>query len=171
MSPFFLGSLCYCKHPWLEAVRCSEELSVGCLQRQAATVVPGCASPLRQCRLMPVCFLSLWEVTTARTQTTSLLSKKKIIWHTCSPCWNLFEQASLKTKWWDLSENQALLMLLVLTFACSVGCLLNQLAGEKGHVLSLSPESSVLGSLRVSDSSLFHLDSKCCDPSLSLSFF
>lgn len=48
----------------------------------------------------------------------------------------------------------------------SVGCLLNQPAGEKGHVLSLPPESSVLGSLRVSDSSLFHLDSKCGDPSL-----
>lgn len=53
-SPFFLGSLCYCKHPWLEAVRCSEELSVGCLQRQAATVVPGCASPLKHCRFVPL---------------------------------------------------------------------------------------------------------------------
>lgn len=38
----------------------------------------------------------------------------------------------------------------------SVGCLLNQLAEEKGHVLSLPPKSSVLGSLSMSGSSLFH---------------
>lgn len=38
----------------------------------------------------------------------------------------------------------------------SVSCLLNQLAEEMGRVLSLPPKSSVLGSLRVSESSLFH---------------
>lgn len=32
---------------------------------------------------------------------------------------------------------------------CSLSCLLNQLAGEKGPVLSLPPQSSGLGSLRV----------------------
>lgn len=163
MSPFFLGSLCYCKHPWLEAVRCSEELSVGCLQRQAATVVPGCASPLRHCRLVPVGFL--WEVTTARTQTTSLLQKKDMT-HMLSVL-EFVWAAPFKNKVVRSVRKSGLAHAPCANFCLfSVGCLLNQLAGEKGHVLSLPPKSSVLGSLRVSDSSLFHLDSKCCDPSL-----
>lgn len=43
--------------------------------------------------------------------------KKNDMTHMLS-CWNVFEQPPLKTKWCDLSENQALVMLPVLTSAC-----------------------------------------------------
>lgn len=112
-APFFLGSLCYCKHPWLEAVRCSEELSVGCLQRQAATVVPGCASPLKP---LQVCAQGLssssWGVSLlsekSLQQELRPLPPKQMLPHPCSPCWNLYQKPPLKTRWWALWQNQAL---------------------------------------------------------------
>lgn len=65
------------------------------------------------------CFPPLWEVTARRTQTTSL-SSKQLIPLTHSPCWNLFQKPPLKTRWWALWQNQALLRLLAATPACSL---------------------------------------------------
>ena len=65
------------------------------------------------------CFPPPWEVTIRRTQTTYLPSKK-LIPLTHSPCWNLFQKPPLKTRWWALWQNQALLRLLASTPACSL---------------------------------------------------
>lgn len=87
------------------------------------------------------CFPPPWEVTTRRTQTTSLPSKQ-LIPLTHSPCWNLFQKPPLKTRWWGLWQNQALPRLLASLLLVSCG-LPGKPAGQREWSCPL-PSSSVL---------------------------